>query len=140
MSARGAYLDAGTLSRVTELLTSLGDHVGNVDPRSGVDRCEVLLALRRASSEDLAVPAVHLNGTSREELERQLEAVSGHLRSALTALADACPHGRDYYPQGDGAFRLAMGQHDSRSRRLLSVLEELALVHEGIADRTGGRP
>lgn len=32
-----------TLKKVRELLTSLGDYTGNVDERTGIDRCEVLL-------------------------------------------------------------------------------------------------
>ncbi len=36
------------LRLAVELLISLGDHVGNVDPRTGIDRCGVVLALGKA--------------------------------------------------------------------------------------------
>jgi hypothetical protein len=36
------------LRNAIELLVTLGDFVGNVDPRTGIDRCETIVKLRAA--------------------------------------------------------------------------------------------
>lgn len=47
---------------------------------------------------------IHLNGTSRADLlDLQRKAVDA-LRTAIGAVADAAPHGRDYYPLGPEAY------------------------------------
>lgn len=76
----------------------------------------------------LAVPTVHLNGTSKDQLLAQLCDAGDALRSAITALANASPNARDYYPQGNSACRLAADQHASRMQRLESVLDELTEI------------
>jgi hypothetical protein len=44
---------------------------------------------------------------------------------AIDKLSEAGPNGRDYYPQGDDAFREAQKEHASRLQRLQSVYKEL---------------
>lgn len=92
----------------------------------------------------LMIPTVHLNGTGREELERQLQEAANAVQVAMATLAQASPNGLDYYmqPDVDGlrpAIHVAMGQHESRMGRLRSVLDELAAIYEGVVDQEEGR-
>ena len=77
----------------------------------------------------LAIPMVHLNGTSRQELEEQLAAASVALNNALSALIRATPHGRDYYPQGADILKLAFDQHKERMLKIQSVISELETIY-----------
>ena len=45
----------------------------------------------------LIVPAVHLNGTSKNELTAALSNAGKAMRDAINALRETAPHGRDYY-------------------------------------------
>jgi len=82
----------------------------------------------------LTVPSVHLNGTSREELLRQVQAAWQAVWQARDALAKASPNARDYYLQGELAYPAARAEHDRRARALLEVQEELSQLAEAIAD------
>lgn len=59
----------------------------------------------------LACPAVHLNGTSKDELLRQLCRASQVLTAAVEALREASPNQRDYYTQPPEEWRRAQAQH-----------------------------
>ena len=59
-------------------------------------------------------PTIHLNGTSSQELSRQLEKVYVACNDLIDALSNARPHGRDYYPQGDSALNEATKEHEAR--------------------------
>ncbi len=48
---------------------------------------------------EILLPTVHLNGTSKDELVNGLRAITAGLDEALRAIQDAWPHGRDYYTQ-----------------------------------------
>jgi hypothetical protein len=74
----------------------------------------------------MMVPTVHLNGTSKEELMRQLRDAYRALVKAMDALAEACPNGRDYYPQGPGAHGAAMKEHSERFAKLSAIACELS--------------
>lgn len=80
---------------------------------------------------EIWVPRVHLNGSSYEELMTQLSTVTEALGFALDALAQATPHGRDYYMQGD-AIGPARADHAGRTGRLKSVLTEIELIAAGV--------
>ncbi len=82
----------------------------------------------------LTVPSVHMNGTSREELLRQVQAAGHAVWQARDALAKASPNARDYYPQGALAYPVARAEHDRRARVLLEVEEELSRLAEAIAN------
>lgn len=73
-------------------------------------------------------PTIHLNGTSRDELIRQLSAALVAIGSAREALAAASPNARDYYPQGTEATRSAYAEHRSRLERLLVIEDELNAI------------
>ncbi len=77
-------------------------------------------------------PMVHLNGTSRRELQEQLEAAGIALNEAIDQVSYAAPNGRDYYPLGPGAFQTATVQHLDRVQRLRSVRDELLAIYESL--------
>jgi hypothetical protein len=80
----------------------------------------------------VAVPTVHLNGTSRAELERQLEAAATAVRDAIVTVGGAAPNARDYYPQGDDAFRVAARQHAGWLVQLGDILTSLETVRASL--------
>jgi len=81
----------------------------------------------------LAAPTVHLNGTSREELERQLIFAGQMLDKAVGALMEASPNARDYYVQRDpAAYTIAVNEHNSRVQRVQSVVDEIASILETV--------
>jgi len=73
----------------------------------------------------LAVPTIHLNGTSRESLMDRLRDAMDAIIEAEKALMQACPNGRDYYPQGPDAIQEALRQHANRLHNLRAVYIEL---------------
>ena len=82
----------------------------------------------------LAIPSIHLNGTSRKSLLDGYRNALYALREAETALQETGPNGRDYYVQPAGAFALAQEQHVARCRALRNVITELEQVAEQIAE------
>lgn len=84
-------------------------------------------------------PTVHLNGTSADELERQVEQAGSACYRLMRALSDAAPNGRDYYVQPDGAFMKACEQHASRVDRVRLVLDELLALSDAIAEQRDDR-
>jgi len=85
------------------------------------------------------LPTIHLNGSSPDELLGRLEEALSAVFNARNALSFTAPNGRDYYPQGDDALRAAIAEHDSRSRRLREVQEELQVIAEYVADERDRR-
>jgi hypothetical protein len=73
-----------------------------------------------------------LNGTHPEALQEAIREASSALREALEKLAETCPNGRDYYPQGDGALRVALAEHAARMEHLRTVDRELLTLFEAI--------
>lgn len=78
-----------------------------------------------ATPAPLSVPTVHLNGTSGKALEKQLRDAHRAGDEFLEKLAQAAPHGRDYYPQGPEAYAKAAREHEARMARVHAVLLEL---------------
>lgn len=93
---------------------------------NSLEEAAVLLAV------DLAVPTIHLNGTSKKALIEDLEKAVHALRAAVKAVAEASPNARDYYLQGHGAFPRATKEHASRLERVQSVEKELMTIWEAI--------
>jgi len=88
----------------------------------------------------MMVPTLHLNGTSRVELlNQQLEALQA-LRLARLAMRAAAPNGRDYYPQGKGAFEKADSEHAARVRAIDDLLTNLEALAMAISDGGYVRP
>jgi len=80
----------------------------------------------------LAVPTIHLNGTSRQELLDQLSDAVLALERAIGKLQLAHPNARDYYPQGNEAFNVARDQHFDRIERICKVRDELVFIAEAL--------
>lgn len=80
----------------------------------------------------LMIPTVHMNGTSRDELVKQLSDAYTAIDAAMDVLRKATPHGRDYYPQGDDAWRKANKAHCDRLVKLHEVAQEILTIAEGI--------
>jgi hypothetical protein len=81
---------------------------------------------------NLAIPTVHLNGTSRQELIDQLYVAVRALHEAGSALARAAPNARDYYVQNPLAFSLAQDQHYARMQKLRDITRELEQIAEAL--------
>lgn len=87
----------------------------------------------------MILATIHLNGTSVEVLYEQQIAVSHACRALLRALENAAPNGRDYYPQGDEAFRAAAEQHLQKVRSVEALLADTYTVLEHLADERDRR-
>ena len=92
-----------------------------------------------AYDRQMRTPTIHRNGTSPDELTRQIAEAGVALRHAMKALSDAAPHGRDYYPQGPDALQDAVREYNTRMERLESVYRDLTELHQAIADVMAAR-
>ena len=82
----------------------------------------------------IALPTLHTNGTSsRMLLDGYIEA-SLAIQSAVEALSKVEFNGRDYYPQGDGAWKQAVEEHAARFEALHLVRADLDAITEHIMD------
>jgi len=73
----------------------------------------------------LIIPTVNLNGTSKDELIRQLLKVTLALGNVLTVMGEAMPHGRDYLPSPlDGERKDSQAREAWRER--MQVLKDLS--------------
>lgn len=91
------------------------------------------------SKPELMIPLLHLNGTSREGLTGPLQKAHRALYEAEQTLAETAPNGRDYYPRGNDAHRVAQGQHYDRQARLRAIREEIEALYLGVDEQAGGR-
>ena len=91
-------------------------------------------ARERAALALLTAPSVHLNGTGKDSLLKgYLDAISA-LQTAMSALRATHPNGRDYYVQSDSAIHAAMFQHRQRVERVQSVIDQLTMLAEVVAE------
>jgi hypothetical protein len=73
-------------------------------------------------------PTVHLNGTSKRELfDGYLNAYRAVI-DAIGAVQASAPNARDYYPQGNDAFRAARDEHVARLHALQTVADGLEAI------------
>jgi hypothetical protein len=84
-------------------------------------------------SQEIMVPMVHLNGTSKQSLLDQYENAIKALEDAKDVLLKSAPNGRDYYPKGPDAYEIARKQHYSRTAKINQVINELTSIVEEIA-------
>lgn len=82
----------------------------------------------------LTLPTIHMNGTGGLALTTSYVAAMDALRVAREALQQTAPHGRDYYPQGDDAFKRAAEEHRNRVAAIISIMSQL----ETLALHTSG--
>jgi hypothetical protein len=87
----------------------------------------------------MIIPTVHLNGTSKKELMRQVTDVFAAVETAIQAMHRAYPHGRDYYPQGTAAIGKAVKQHLDLVAKLVEVQGALGELGRGIQDQPANR-
>ena len=80
----------------------------------------------------LSVPTIHLNGSSGGRLADALQEAMRGCHNAIELLAATEPHGRDYYPQGEGAYEKARDEYLARRRAIENVCKELAYIEERI--------
>jgi len=80
------------------------------------------------------IPTVHLNGTSKTELLAQYRAMYDAVRSAIHVMVENGPHGRDYYPQGNGAANKAINEHRFRVDALRRVQNEIEAIYSAVYD------
>lgn len=85
------------------------------------------------------LPTIHLNGSSPERLRDDYSTARNAVRAALRAVESIDFNGRDYYPQGPNAFRLAQLAHESRCNNLLAVARELEEIELHIQDQIDAR-
>jgi hypothetical protein len=82
----------------------------------------------------LAVPTVHLNGTSKESLlGGYCEAIAA-LHDAGRWLAAASPNERDYYVRW-GTFQPAIREHEARMNKLREIIKELETIAKHVSDQ-----
>lgn len=79
-------------------------------------------------SESLAIPAVHNNGTSKEELVNNLQEAYLSLRESLDKLHNTTPHTRDYYIKKHNDYETARVQHSNRCEKIVEVMNELEQI------------
>jgi hypothetical protein len=84
-------------------------------------------------SQEIMIPMVHLNGTSKKELVSQYDNAIQALETALDVVLKSAPNGRDYYPKGPDAYEIARKQHYSRTAKINQVINELTSIVEEIA-------
>jgi hypothetical protein len=82
----------------------------------------------------MMLPTVHLNGTSKNELEKQALEAAEALAASLDALYRMTPHDRDYYVQTPQAGQLARDEHQKRCHVVLEVLEDVQALQRALAD------
>lgn len=87
--------------------------------------------------EQLIIPSVHLNGTSKKELIMQLENAHYALGEAVSRLQATAPHMRDYYVKENAEREMnhAMAQFIDRRERLLSVMDEISHIVSAIFEK-----
>lgn len=78
----------------------------------------------KTETENLVLPIVHLNGTSKSQLLDDREAVYYALGQAYDALKQMGPNGRDYYPI-PGRMELAIEQHRRRLAAIDAIRNEI---------------
>jgi hypothetical protein len=84
-------------------------------------------------------PTIHLGGTSRDFLVNAVLEARAKLGEALKAMEKVAPNGRDYYPQGPDAVRVATNEHYLRVSKINMVMEELESLAEAISDAPGSQ-
>lgn len=91
--------------------------------------------IKTRDGKELVVPVVHLNGTDKGDLLRHLDQTYRAITDVFRALEGAAPHGRDYYPQGPEAFEVARAQHEARAKKLIEVMDEIALLAHEVSEQ-----
>jgi hypothetical protein len=79
---------------------------------------------------DLIIPAININGTSRDVLVAKYIVAIETLRSGLDALRETTPHGRDYATTD--ILMMALEAHRSRTKAIDKIIADLTKIAEAI--------
>lgn len=81
------------------------------------------------------IPTVHLNGTGFTDLRDGYAAAYDAIDKAMDALAKAELNGRDFYPQGPGAYYQARKERDEAFDKLRDASIYVGEMLAGICDQ-----
>jgi hypothetical protein len=91
------------------------------------------------TSEELnmvTIPSIHLNGTSANELCKEIRNAVDALAEARKQLAGMTVHGRDHYVKADKeSYSKARAEHEARFVALDKITDELTAIYLGIRDQ-----
>lgn len=84
--------------------------------------------------DNLIIPIIHSNGTSRRMLNDQWSGAYASLQEAYGKLQESSPHMRDFYIQTDGqkVYNKACEQHMARLQKVQDVMDELEALSIGV--------
>ena len=82
------------------------------------------------------IPTIHLNGTGFTTLRDGYAAAFDAIEKAMDALAKAELNGRDFYPQGPGAYYQARKERDEAFTKLKQVQSYVEEMLVGILDQS----
>ena len=83
----------------------------------------------------ITIPTLHLNGTGATTLRDEYAAAYDSLGKAIEAFASTTCNGRDYYPQGAGAYDQARRERTEAFSRLREAQAYVGQVLMGICDQ-----
>lgn len=81
------------------------------------------------------VPTIHLNGTSFTTLRDGYASAYDAIDKAIDTLVKAELNGRDYYPQGPGAFYQARNERQAALDKLYEAQQYVGEMLAGICDQ-----
>ena len=81
------------------------------------------------------IPTIHLNGTGFTTLRDEYAAAYDAIGKAIDALAATTMNGRDFYPQGPGAYYQARDERQAALDKLHKAKEYVGEVLTGICDQ-----
>ena len=79
----------------------------------------------------VAAPLIHLNGSGKENLQRDWREAHEALTAARASVSRTAPHMRDYYPMenGDEVYRRALEDHDRRIDQINTMIREFEQLY-----------
>lgn len=75
---------------------------------------------------DYVLPTIHSNGSNPESLRNDYTAARNAVEEAIRAIGRVDLNARDYYPQGNGAYKKAQEQMVDQLQHLSTVRDELS--------------
>ena len=81
------------------------------------------------------LPTLHLNGTGKNNLRDGYANAYDAIDKAIEALANAELNGRDFYPQGPGAYSQARSERDAAFAQLRQAHQYVGEMLMGICDQ-----
>ena len=82
-----------------------------------------------------AVPTIHRNGDTAQELLAQITNAGKAIREAQKALQLACPNARNYYTMIPPNYPQAVREHEARLTKLHTIYAELVEIANSIQDQ-----